>query len=223
MDFIEGMVKFMNNESIGCFEFHYNKTIIDELHYDSIYHEHYFYYSIDNIRNMLSKNNLFIFDAFESPINKGNLTIYFTKQNKNYSKNLVRLIKEENENNIEDNWKNFAKLSIKHKNQIKEIILKYEHIIGFGSSARSSTLLNFAKINNKNIKVIVDNNNLKHNRYSAGSNIEIIPPSTINWSKEKVVLVLAWNFFEEIKKYLIENNFKGTLIKPFPKITTLEV
>jgi len=223
MNFLHGMEKFMGKNTIGVVEFHYNKKIIDELHYDSIYHEHYFYYSIDNIKNMLSKKNLFIFDARESPINKGNMAIYFSKQNKDYSHNLKRIIKEENKNNIEDSWKHFAKLSIDHKNQIKQIISKYDQVIGFGSSARSSTMLNFAKIDNNNIKLIVDNNNLKHNRFTAGSNIKIISPSEINWSNEKVILVLAWNFFEEIKKYLIENKFKGTLIKPFPEILSYNI
>ncbi len=223
MDFLDGIQKFMGINTVGVVEFHYNKKIIDELHYDSIYHEHYFYYSIDNIKNMLSEKNLFIFDAMESPINKGNMTIYFSKQNKNYSANLKRLINEENKKNIENSWSHFAELSIAHKNKVKEIVSKYNQVIGFGSSARSSTLLNFAKINNNNIRLIADNNNLKHNRFTAGSNIKIVPPSEINWSNEKVVLVLAWNFFEEIKKYLIENNFNGVLIKPFPEIVSYEI
>ena len=218
MEFIKGIEKFMDDCTIGAVEFHYNKIIIDELHYDSIYHEHYFYYSIKNIKYMLSKQNLFIFDAIESPINKGNVTVYFSKKNRKYSNNLNNLLNDENKKNILEKWEAFAIASIKHKNDFKKCITKYENIIGFGSSARSSTLLNFSEINNKKIKIIVDNNDLKHERYTAGSNIKITKPQDLQWEKEKVILVLAWNFFEEIKSYLIKNRFKGTLIKPFPQI-----
>jgi len=218
MDFLDGMEKFMSQDTIGSVEFHYNNKIIDELHYDSIYHEHYFYYSIENIKFMLSKKNLHIFDIKESPINKGNIAIYFSKKNLPNSVLLNKYIEIEKNFDVNFKWRNFAKLSNKHRDDFITCLDKYENIIGFGSSARSSTLLNFANINNNKIKKIVDNNQLKHNRYTAGSNIQIVSPNEIEWSKEKTVLVLAWNFYDEIKSYLIEKKFKGTLIKPFPII-----
>ena len=77
MGFIAGVKKFMHNNSLGAFEFHYNQSIIKELHYDSIYHEHYFYYSLKNLIYMLNENDLYPFDILESPINSGNLVVYF--------------------------------------------------------------------------------------------------------------------------------------------------
>lgn len=218
MNFLDGIEKFMNQETIGAVEFHYNNKIIDELHYDSIYHEHYFYYSIENIKFMLLQKNLHIFDVKESPINKGNIAIYFSKQNIPNSELLNKYLEIEKGYNVHNKWQNFAKLSIKHREDFITCLNKYQNIIGFGSSARSSTLLNFAEINNNKIKKIVDNNKLKHRRYTAGSNIQIASPNEVEWSKEKTVLVLAWNFYDEIKTYLKENKFKGTLIKPFPVI-----
>ena len=220
MGFIRGMNRFMKEDSIGAVEFHYSKIIIDELHYDSIYHEHYFYYSINNIKNMLTQNELHIFDAKESPINKGNVIIYFSKKKLNYTESLDRYLLDENITDISSLWKNFAILANNHRAKFIDCLSSYDRITGFGSSARSSTLLNFANINNSKIRIIVDNNQLKQNKYTSGSDIQIVSPNNIDWQNEKIILVLAWNFFDEIKQFLLDNKFKGTLIKPFPEVET---
>jgi SAM-dependent methyltransferase len=219
MDFIKGIKKFMNNKSVGAFEFHYNKKILDELHYDSIYHEHYFYYSLKNMIYMLGEHELNIFDVKQSPINSGNLVVYFSLENKEISLNVKETLQlENNDNSTLENWQLFAKNSKEHNKSFLNLIKNYKNIIGFGSSARSSTFLNFAKINDKTITCIVDNNALKQNKYTAGTNIKILSPQNINWKKHDVVLVLAWNFYDEIVKFLDDKGFKGSIIKPFPFI-----
>ena len=224
MDFIKGIKNFMDNTSIGAFEFHYNKKILDELHYDSIYHEHYFYYSLKNMIFMLNKYDLNIFDVKQSPINSGNLVVYFSLKKLNISLNVKKTLElEDSEHSALAKWKTFANKSIEHNNNFLSLIAEYKNIIGFGSSARSSTFLNFAKIDNKIIKFIVDSNQLKQNRYTAGTNIKIIDPNDVEWSKHEVVIILAWNFYDEILNFLINNKFKGTIIKSFPKIEKITI
>ena len=155
---------------------------------------------------MLNENDLYPFDILESPINSGNLVVYFKLNKQVYSKNMNKLLNNEESYSISNlnRWKNFANQSINHKNKFLNIIKNYKNIIGYGSSARSSTFLNFSGINNNKIKFIVDNNPLKQNKYTSGTNIKIIDPSIVKWKDEDTILILAWNFYDEIVDYLKE-------------------
>ena len=136
-----------------------------------------------------------------------------------------KLLKNEESHSISNlnRWKNFANQSINHKNKFLNIIKNYKNIIGYGSSARSSTFLNFSGVNNNKIKYIVDNNPLKQNKYTSGTNIKIIDPSIVKWKDEDTILILAWNFYDEIVDYLKENGFSGNIIKPFPELKKIKL
>ena len=109
------------------------------------------------------------------------------------------------------------------KNFIKKISKYKKNIAGYGASARSSTLLNFCKIDNKKIKVIFDKNSLKHNLYTAGSNIKIVNPAKNYIKKFSCILILAWNFEKEIINYIKKTGFKGKLISVLPKVKITNV
>lgn len=96
--------------------------------------------------------------------------------------------------------------------------IKKDKIIAYGASARSSTLLNYCKLTNHEIDYIIDQNPMKYNKFSPGSNIKIIKPAQglKILKKRKNLLLLAWNFKKEILKFLKKNNFKGKIIQPLP-------
>ena len=91
-------------------------------------------------------------------------------------------------------------------------------MIGYGASARSSTLLNFCGIDNKILDKIIDKNKLKKNQFTPGSNIKIIDYDNIiqEIHKFKIIVVLAWNFKKEIIKDLKNKGFKGKFLLPLP-------
>ena len=220
---IQGIYNLLSNEGTGVIEFHYSKIIQDELHYDSIYHEHLFYFTVNTLISLCKKYGLFAFDADISPISGGSIVLYFTKSKKKISKNLKTLIRKENLNKINTllKWKSFAKKSIKHSKNFKlkiEKLSQNHNIIGYGASARSSTLLNFCGINSKIIKKIIDKNKLKKNKFTPGSSIKIVSfeDEIKKISKYNLVVILAWNFKKEIIKDLKKNNFKGKFLLPLP-------
>ena len=107
-----------------------------------------------------------------------------------------------------------------------KVIFKYgqnNKIVGYGASARSSTLLNYLNLDNKNIIKILDANPLKKNLFTPGSNIKIYTPNKKNLKGVKVILLLAWNFKDEIIKNLKKLNFKGVVIEPLPKIKITKI
>ena len=96
---------------------------------------------------------------------------------------------------------------------------KKNEIIGYGASARSSTLLNFCNIDFNKIKFIFDMNKLKHNLLTAGTNIRIIKPNKKALKNIRCVIILAWNFKTEIINFLKNKlNYKEKIIVVLPKI-----
>lgn len=225
---VKGISNLIHKDGKVAIEFHYSKKILDELHYDSIYHEHLFYFSIHTLTNLFKKYKLFPFDVDISPISGGSLVIYFSKKRKTIKTKLKKLINYEKKIKINSlkTWKKFQNDSKKHSekllNLIKNIKLNYK-IFGYGASARSSTLLNYAKINHAYLDFIVDKNPLKSNKFTAGTNIKIISPllAKKKIKNYKYCILLAWNFRREIIEELKKLKFKGKVIVPLPNKTKI--
>ncbi len=217
---IKGIKNLLNNESFGVIEFHDAAIIQNELHYDSIYHEHLCYFTINSFCKLLEHHKLYIVEYTKSKISGGSWVMVFKKNIKNHSKKIINLIKNENNKKINSikNWKLFAKKVYTHRQKTLNMINKFSNkkIIGFGSSARSQTYLNFCQLDNKNIKFIIDNNKLKQGKFTPGSKIEIVSLKRGLAYKPDIIIILAWNFKNEIIKLCKENGFKGSFIIPFP-------
>jgi hypothetical protein len=220
---IRGISELLSKDGTAIIEFHYAKIIQDELHYDSIYHEHLFYFTINTLSNLCKKYNLNVYDIDKSPISGGSLVLYFSKNELKKTAKLKKLINDENKKKINslNVWKKFAKNSISHSQKFKSIIQKLKKkdtLIGYGASARSSTLLNFCGIDNKILDKIIDKNKLKKNQYTPGSSIKILDYDEIikKVSNFNLIVILAWNFRSEIVRDLRKNGFKGKFLLPLP-------
>ena len=160
------------------------------------------------------------FDISESPISGGALIIYFSKKKKIISKKLKFFLNQEIKEKINsiNSWKVFGKKCLIHSKKLKEKIIRLSKekcpLVGYGASARSSTLLNFMKIDNQQISKIIDFNKMKQGTFTSGSNIPIV--SLKNVEKQSNVIILAWNFLDEIARKLKINNFKGKILVPLP-------
>ncbi len=216
---IEGINILMDDESTGIIEFHEAGLILKELHYDSIYHEHLFYFSLKTISFLLEKYDLFVFDVMPSPISGGSWVIYFSKTKRTKSKELNQAELSEEELGINDleTWLQFSRNVKDHAIKIKSL-LPERRIMAYGASARSSTLLNYCGIGASNLVAIIDKNPLKHNLLSPGVEIPIISyeEGLEILKKEKDIFLLAWNFEEEIIKDLRKDGFTGNFIVPLP-------
>ena len=220
IDVIKGIELILRKDGVGIIEFHSATKIQQELHYDSIYHEHLCYFSIKSISFLLNKFNLYPFHVEKSPISGGSLVIYFSKEKKSKTKELEEAINYEDVNKINNfnSWLNFADRVHKHRLNTKNILgnLNTKKIIGFGSSARSQTYLNFCGIDFNTISAIIDNNPYKQNLYSPGSSIPVVSFAKGMFMSPDIIIILAWNFKDEIIKACLNNNFIGKFLIPFP-------
>ena len=123
-------------------------------------------------------------------------------------------------------WQDFSQTK-NHSLSLNKKLSKFNgKIIGYGASARSSTLLNFCNIGNDKIDFIVDKNELKFNHYTPGSNIIIKSPKYLEQNIDGIdlILILAWNFRDEIIKELKEIGYRGSVLVPFPeKVNIYEI
>ena len=219
---VSGVENILDDNGIGIFEIHDANIIFNELHYDSVYHEHLCYFTLKSITHLLNKFNLFPFEIKRSPISGGSFVVYFSKKKLSQSKNLEFAIANEENSKVNqlDSWIKFANKVEHHKKEMKKIITSFsgKKIIGFGSSARSQTFLNFCGFNQNNLELIIDNNSMKQNLYSPGTNIKIVNFENGLKLKPDAIFILAWNFKDEIIKECKSAGYKGNFIIPFPSI-----
>ncbi len=225
-DVIAAIHLALAEDGIGVIEFHYAGSILKELQYDSIYHEHLCYFSIKAMERLLNKFRMFSFHIDLSPISGGAYVIYFSKRKCSETENYRQLSKRESDLSVNDitSWKTFAKKCIEHKRGSKDVVKPFKNktIVGFGASARSSTYLNFCGFTNSDIKMIIDNNKLKQKLYTAGSNIPIVSAEEGLNTGPELILILAWNFREEIIKECRKKGYKGSYLIPFPNKPVLQ-
>jgi SAM-dependent methyltransferase len=221
---IEGISKVLAHDGKAYIEFHYAPNLCKHLHYDYIYHEHIFYFTLLTMINLLEKHALYAFDAFKSPISGGSLVVVASKKRMSISSNLEKFINDEKKQKINSHmyWRNFKQKCNNHKISLSKLInsllKKNKKLAGYGASARSSTLLNYCKINNKHLDFVFDKSDMKHNLFTSGSNIQIRKPEIKIIKSVDCILILAWNFKDEIIKFLKKIKFSGILITVLPRI-----
>jgi SAM-dependent methyltransferase len=222
-DVVAGMAHCLGPEGTAAIEFHRADVILEELHYDSIYHEHLFYHSLHTVQSLLDRFGLIPFDVETSPISGGSLVVYFSKTRRPRTSRHDAILTRERELGVgrAEPWREFASRSRRHAAALAELIesrkAQGRRLIGYGASARSSTLLNFCGITARHLDAVADRAPLKHGTYTPGTDIPIVPPAEAFATRPDVVLLLGWNFRDEILAQIrAEHGWQGEVIVPLP-------
>jgi len=209
------MLKLLKKDGTLIIEIQYLLNTLKDLTFDNIYHEHYNYWSLTSLENFFKRLDAKIYKAEEIDTHGGSLRVYIKKNNKaKIDKSVKKILKKEEEFGIKklSTYKNFGQQVYKiRENVIKNINKLKENgkkIIGYGSPAKATTALNFFGIS-KQIDFIIEDNKLKHNKFIPGVKIPIKDKNKFTSQNNDIVLVLAWNFFNEIveKNKNLSNNF----------------
>ena len=201
----ECMLHLLDKKGIIIIEVQYLVDTIKDITFDNIYHEHYNYWSLTSLTNFFKQFNVKLFRAERIDTHGGSIRVYISKdKNKKVEKNIKDLIEKEEKFGIKNfkTYQNFGKKVyeirenvIKNINNLKK---NNDSIIGYGAPAKATTALNFFGISNQ-IDYIIEDNKLKHKKFIPGVKIPIYSKDKV-LKKKPLVLVLAWNFFEFIKK-----------------------
>lgn len=224
-DFMGGIDILLGDEGLVVLELHYGGVILNELHYDSIYHEHLCYFTLQSVSTLLGRYGMTIVDIGRSPISGGSVILYIRRKGAQPTAIARDAIEKEERMTINDlqSWQNFADRSAFHASELRTFLAGQGCVAAYGASARSSTLLNYATITSEMISRVADKNKMKQGKFTAGTRIPIVSPGEMLATAPEAVLVLAWNFFDEISHDLRKNyGYQGRLVKPLPNKTTIE-
>ena len=201
----ECMFSLLSKNGTIIIEVQYLMNTLKDLTFDNIYHEHYNYWSLTSLVNFFNQFNAKIFRSEKVNTHGGSLRIYVKKEKKiKIESSVKKMLKEEEDFGIKKfkTYKVFGEKVYKIRSNVIKRIKKLKEnkkmIIGFGAPAKATTALNFYGIS-KEINFIVEDNKLKHNKFVPGVKIPIKNKSKIK-NKENLLLVLAWNFYDDIKK-----------------------
>jgi hypothetical protein len=222
-DVVAGMAHGLAASGVGAIEFHRADVILEGLQYDSIYHEHLVYHSLHSIAMLVGRFGLTPFDVTESPISGGSFVVYFSKERRRPSSTYQAKLGREVELAINraGPWREFAARCKAHRDALHAMVednkRKGKRLIGYGASARSSTMLNFCGIGHHYLDLLADRSPLKHDLYTPGTDILITDPKAAFAIHPDMVLLLAWNFQNEILGQIRrEQGWSGEVIVPLP-------
>ncbi len=228
--FVQGIKILLKPEGIVTIEFPHLLKLFQEGQFDTIYHEHFFYLSLNVVRNIFKAHGLSIFDVKELPTHGGSLRIYGCHEGnraREISENVQDIIKKENDfglTNI-DTYKNFPDVVKKIKTDFLSFLVdevqKGKTIMAYGAPAKGNTFLNYCGVKADFIGATVDKNPHKQNKFLPGSYIPIFDEEYIKKNQPHYVLILPWNLKKEIAEQLAYiREWGGKFVTAIP---TLEV
>jgi hypothetical protein len=215
---IKGINYCLAEDGIFVTQCMYVGAMVDNLNFDTIYHEHLCYYTLKSLTKLLKKYNLHLEDAYFDEIHSGSIICKFRK-NKNPITERTKLLKKRDKKYNLDSFKTFANKIEANKNDLKELLTKLKSegkkVYGYGAPVKGNTLLNYMDIGSDLIEKIVEINPYKVGKYAPGSYIPVIEESKDDLPD--YYLLLSHNFKDEIiekNKELIKLGVK--FITPFP-------
>ena len=201
----ECMFKLLSKRGTIIVEVQYLMNTLKDLTFDNIYHEHYNYWSLTSLVNFFKQFNATIVRSERIKTHGGSLRVFIKKNSlARVEKSVVQMLKEEEKFGIK-NYKTYQEFGEKVyrirdnvRNNIKKLKSKNKLVVGYGAPAKATTALNFFGISNE-IDYIIEDNKLKHNKFIPGVKIPIKAKHSMK-DKDNILIVLAWNFFNDIKK-----------------------
>ena len=227
-DFVNGLKVLLANNGVITMEFPHIIKLIDGNQFDTIYHEHYSYFSFTTVNKIFEYYGLEIFDVEEIKTHGGSLRIYSQHLNhKPYktSSAVNKLLEYELKKGIKNlkYYKNFQFKIFNAKIDLLSFIIAQnklgKSIAGYGAAAKGNTLMNFCGIKKDLIKYVVDKNPVKLAKYMPASHIPIKNEEYLKISKPDYVIIFPWNLRDEITEQLSYiRDWNGKFVIPIPKL-----
>jgi len=219
---VKNIFKILKKNGVFICEIHYLPTLIEKNQYDTIYHEHLRYYTLNSLKYLLNRNGVRIFDCEKIITHGGSIRIYTSKSKKyKISKNVKNILKQESKALSSKKIINFQKRILMSKlklyKKLADIKVKNKKICGISAPSRASTLINYVGLDNNIIDCIFEiPGSFKIGKFMPGTKIKIVSEIDIKKYKPDYLLILSWHIKKDLKKIFKKKGFKGKFIIPLP-------
>ena len=231
-DFVAGITVLLGERGVATLEFPHLQQLIDQHQFDTIYHEHFSYFSLATVRRVFAAHALRLFDVDELPTHGGSLRIHACHEGDESHPDGDRveaLLAREADAGLGDiaTYDAYDRRVREEKLEILEFLIGLKReglsIAGYGAPAKGNTLLNYCGVGTETIDFTVDRNPLKQGHYLPGSHIPIRSPDAIAEQRPDVVLILPWNLREEIVHEMAHvREWGGRFAARSPKLVLLD-
>lgn len=230
-DFVSGMAKLLKPQGVITMEFPHLLRLMAQNQFDTIYHEHFSYFSFLTVEKVFAAHGITLFDVEQISTHGGSLRI-FGRHSADGTKPVsprVTALRQEELNAGLDNAKTYAAFAEQIK-AIKRALLRFlidakeqgKTVVGYGAPAKGNTLLNYCGVRTDLIDYTVDRSPHKHGSYLPGVHIPIYHPDRIDETRPDYVLILPWNLKEEIMLQMAHiRSWGGKFVVPIPKVEVL--
>lgn len=230
-DFVGGMAILLKPEGVITLEFPHLEKLMAENQFDTIYHEHFSYFSLTTIEKMAERHALKVIDVEELPTHGGSLRVYLAlKESAHQPSTAVGdLLAREEKFGFRDMaaYSVFAEQVKATKRKLLAALIAIKDdgkkICGYGAPGKGNTLLNYCAIGTDFLDFTVDRNPYKHGRFTPGMHIPILPPEAIDEAKPDYIFILPWNLKREITQQLRHvGEWGAKFIVPIPEVTIID-
>ena len=219
---VKNVLKTLDDDGIFITESHYLLPLIKTVQYDTIYHEHLRYYSVQSLNYLFKKHKLEIINTKEISTHGGSIRVYAARKGKyKISKNVKLQLQKENKSLNKKSFNQFKQNVVNSKIKLFNIINKLKKgkktIFGVGAPSRASTLINYVGLDQEIIDCVLEiNGSYKIGNYIPGTKIPILNENILKQKKVDYLLLFSWHIKDELKRNLKKKGFKGKFIIPLP-------
>jgi len=231
MDFVGGMKLVLKEKGLITMEFPHLYQLILNSQFDTIYHEHFSYFSFTTVREIFAANGLEMFDVQEISTHGGSLRIFAKHKedtSKQISENVGKLLQKEKDAHMctLEYYTSFTQKIQTIKNDLLDFLIRQKRagrkIAAYGAAAKGNTLLNYCGVKKDMIDFVVDANPAKQNKFMPASHIPIVTEQKIKDAKPDFILILPWNIKDEIMKQLdYVKSWGCQFVVPIPKLEVI--
>jgi SAM-dependent methyltransferase len=228
-DFVEGLKILLKPEGVLTLEFPHLLRLIERNEFDTIYHEHFSYFSMLSTVKIMEAHGMRVFDVEELPTHGGSVRVYASRldaRTHRLDPRVSQLISAEEKAGLGSvkGYENFAPQVKQTKIALVDFLLdaarQGKTVAGYGAPGKSATLLHYCGIGKDLIEYTVDRSPYKQGRYLPGTHIPIYHPDRLRETKPNYVIILPWNLKDEIMEQLqYIREWGGKFLVPIPKVS----